>query len=291
MFGGIEAGGTKFVCGAGTGPEDLETSSFATTTPKETVALAVEFFRQRRERVRAIGIGSFGPVDLNCESPTYGFITSTPKAGWANCDLLGVIRRELKVPVAFDTDVNTALIGEARWGAARGLSDAVYLTIGTGVGGGAMVQGRVVHGLVHPEIGHLRIPHDLIRDPFPGSCPYHGDCLEGLASGPALQARWGVPGNTLPESHEAWSLEAHYIALGVANLMLTLSTQRFLLGGGVMQNPHLFPIVRREFGRILNGYVRHESILENLDRFIVPPQLQNRAGVLGALALGEAAFA
>ena len=291
MFGGIEAGGTKFVCGVGTGPDDLEISSFPTTTPEETVAKALEFFSRSARRVQAIGIGSFGPVDLNRDSPAYGFITSTPKRGWANYDLRGAVERGSSVPVAFDTDVNAAVLGEARWGAARGLSDAVYLTIGTGIGGGVLAHGRVIHGLVHPEIGHLRIPHDLTRDPFRGSCPYHGDCLEGLAAGPALQARWGVTGDKLPESHEAWGLQARYIALGLANLMVTLSPQRFLLGGGVMQTPHLFPVIRREFAQILNGYVRHDSVLDGLDSFIAPPQLQNRAGVLGTLVLAEGALA
>lgn len=285
MFGGIEAGGTKFVCGIGTGPEDLQTESFPTSSPEITLKSVFAFFRNAAARVQAIGIGSFGPVDLHESSPSYGYVTTTPKPGWANYDFAGAVRAALKVPVAFETDVNVALLGEARWGAAQGLSDAVYMTIGTGIGGGALVHGRLVHGLVHPEMGHLRIPHDLKRDPFPGACPYHGDCLEGLASGPAMQARWGVPAGTLPPDHPGWELEAHYLALGLVNLMVTLSSQRFLLGGGVMQQPHLFETIRKEFMRLLNDYIRHSEIAHHVDRLIQPPALGNQAGVLGALAL------
>lgn len=284
MLGGIEAGGTKFVCGVGSGPEDLEIAQFPTTSPQETLDKVIGFFRQHS--VPALGIASFGPVDLDISSPSYGRITSTPKAGWSNCDLLGEIKSAMRVPVAFDTDVNGAVLGEARWGAARGLQDAVYITIGTGIGGGALVGGRVIHGLVHPEMGHLRIPHD-IRDSFAGNCPYHGDCFEGLAAGPAMQARWGKAARELPVDHPAWPLEARYIALGLANLTFALSPRRFLLGGGVMQQPHLFGLIREEFARLLNGYVRHRDILDGLDEYIQPPQLASQAGVLGALVLAE----
>lgn len=286
MFGGIEAGGTKFVCGVGSGPDDLETAQFPTTSPAETLDKVIGFFKQHT--VSAVGIASFGPVDLDVSSPNFGHVTSTPKTGWANCDLLGHVKSALRVPAGFDTDVNAAVLGEARWGAARGLKDAVYITIGTGVGGGALVGGRVAHGLVHPEMGHLRIPHD-IRDSFAGNCPYHGDCFEGLASGPAIQARWGKPARELPPDHPAWPLEAHYIALGLVNLAVSLSPRRFLLGGGVMQQPHLFALVREDFARLLNGYVQHRDILEGLDEYIQPPQLGNQAGVLGALVLAEKA--
>ena len=290
MLGGIEAGGTKFVCAVGSGPEDVNTAIFPTTTPDETISKVIEFFRSAGgSSLRSIGIGSFGPVDLHLSSSTYGHITSTPKAGWGNFDLAGSVRDSLGVPVNFDTDVNAAILGEARWGAARGLSDAIYLTIGTGIGGGAMVRGRVVHGLVHPEVGHLRIPHDLGRDPFLGSCPYHGDCLEGLACGPAIEARWGVPAKQLPDSHPAWELEAHYIALGVLNCALVLSPLRILLGGGVMGRPHLFTMIRKEFKQLINGYVRSRSVNEEVESYIVPPQLGSRAGVLGALVLADQA--
>jgi fructokinase len=288
MLGGIEAGGTKFVCGIGTGPEDLRTEQFPTSTPDVTLPLVIEFFKQQGgDNLDAMGIGSFGPVDLDLTSPTYGHITTTPKQGWANFDLAGTLARELNVPVGFDTDVNAALLGEARWGAAEGLSDAIYMTIGTGVGGGAMVHGQVVHGLVHPEMGHLRIPHDLVADPFPGICPYHGDCLEGLACGPAMQKRWDAPAATLPEDHPAWELEAHYLALALMNLTVTLSPQRILMGGGVMQQPHLFELLRAEFARLLNGYVQHPEILDRLDEFIQPPGLGSQAGILGCLVLAE----
>ncbi|MBV9762465.1 MAG: ROK family protein [Acidobacteriaceae bacterium] len=283
MLGGIEAGGTKFVCGVGSGPSDLETAQFPTTSPGETIDKVIGFFR--RYSVSALGIASFGPVDLDPSSPSYGHITSTPKPEWGGFDLLGEVKRALRVPARLDTDVNGAILGEARWGAARGLQDAVYITIGTGIGGGALVGGRVVHGLVHPEMGHLRFPHD-VRDSFPGICPYHGDCFEGLASGPALEQRWGKPARELPADHPAWPLEARYIALGLANLAFALSPRRFLLGGGVMQQPHLFAMIREEFARILAGYVRHRDILDGLDEYIQRPQL-DYPGVLGALVLAE----
>ncbi|HEX4748596.1 MAG TPA: ROK family protein [Bryobacteraceae bacterium] len=292
MLAGIEAGGTKFVCGVGSGPNDLKTASFPTSAPEVTLANVIQFFRETAaDRIEAVGIGSFGPVDLDRQSRTFGYITSTPKAGWRDFDLAGTVREALRVPVEFDTDVNAAVLGEARWGAARGLSDAIYLTIGTGIGGGAIVHGQVVHGMVHPEMGHLRIPHDLKRDPFPGICPYHKDCLEGLACGPAMQARWGAPAGTLPPDHPAWLLEAHYLALGLVNLTVTLSTERILLGGGVMQQPQLFDLVRNEFAMLLNGYVQHPNVLTGLEDFIGPPQLGNQAGILGSLVLAERARA
>jgi fructokinase len=288
MLGAIEAGGTKFVCGIGTGPDDLKIVQFPTSAPELTVQQAVTFFREEAgRRLEAIGIGSFGPIDLHRSSPTYGHITSTPKPGWANYDLVGSLTKELDVPIWFDTDVNAALLGENKWGAAQGLTDAIYLTIGTGVGGGAMVFGHLLHGLVHPEIGHLRLPHDLSRDPFPGICPYHGDCLEGLACGPAMQARWGAPAGTLASDHEAWALEAHYLALALVNLTVTLSPQRILLGGGVMQQAHLFDLIRRDFKSIMNNYLENAELNDHLDRFIQPPGLAGRSGVLGALVLAS----
>jgi fructokinase len=290
VFGGIEAGGTKFVCGIGTGPDDLEIAQFPTTSPHATVREVAAFFKERGGGgLQAVGIGSFGPVNLDPASPHFGHITSTPKAGWQNYDLAGDIRKTLDVPVGFETDVNAAALGEARWGASRGLPDFIYMTVGTGIGGGAMVNGRILHGLVHAEMGHLRIPHDLARDKYPGACPYHGDCLEGLACGPAMHARWGMRANDLPPSHPAWALEAHYLALGLMNLAVTLSPRRMLLGGGVMQQPHLFDLIRMEFAQLMNGYVRHPEILNNLSSYIMPPQLGSRAGVLGAVILAEQA--
>ncbi len=286
IYGAIEAGGTKFVCGVGSSPGDFQCVSFPTTEPQDTVERIAEFFRGKPP-VKAVGIGSFGPVDLDPRSPTYGFITSTPKAGWKQFDLAGAVGRALGVPVAFETDVNAAAIGEARWGDAQGLTDFVYLTIGTGIGGGAMTGGRIVHGLVHPEMGHIRLPHDFARDPFAGGCPFHGDCLEGLASGPAIEARWGKPARELPEDHPAWELEAHYLALGMVTLVCTLSPQRIIVGGGVMRQRQLFPMVRRELAGLLNRYIQARAVLEEMDCYVVPPGLGERAGVLGALALAE----
>lgn len=285
LFGGIEAGGTKFVCGIGNGPEDLETTRFPTTSPDATIQTAVDFFRERR--VHAVGIASFGPIDLNRASPTYGYITSTPKLEWRNFDIAGVVRRALNVLVAIDTDVNAAALAETRWGAAQGLSDSLYLTVGTGIGGGAIVHGSVLHGMLHPEMGHIRIPHDLARDPYPGCCPYHGDCLEGLASGPAMAARWGAKAQELPPDHAAWELEAHYLALALATWVCTLSPKRVLLGGGVMQQTRLFDLIRTELARLLNGYIRASEILDRIEYFIGPPKLGSQAGVLGALVLAE----
>ena len=289
MFGGIEAGGTKFICGFGTSPDDLKSASFPTSSPDVTLQQVARFFREANVTFDALGIGSFGPIDLHRDSPTYGRITSTPKAGWQNFDLVAAVKSELNVPVAFDTDVNAALLGEARWGAARDLSDAIYLTIGTGIGGGAMLGGQVAHGLVHPEMGHLRIPHDSVRDPFPGACPFHGDCLEGLAAGPAIQSRWGALATTLPPDHPAWALEAQYLAYALNNLAVTLSPQRILLGGGVMQQSHLFTMIRKQFALLLNGYVQNSELIDHLDRFIQPPQLGGRAGILGTLVVAESA--
>jgi fructokinase len=291
VYGGIEAGGTKFVCAVGTGPDDLRAlSEFHTTKPDETLGRAIAWFEEQhaREPLTSLGIASFGPVDLDPESPSYGSITSTPKSGWAGTDVRGRIGSALRIPVGFDTDVNGAALGEHRWGAAQDVSTFVYLTIGTGIGGGGLIRGMPIHGLVHPEMGHLRIPHDLRRDPFAGTCPFHGDCLEGLAAGPALEARWGQPGETLPTDHPAWALEADYLALGVTNLILALSPQRVILGGGVMRQRHLFPLIRKRVQDLLAGYLQTPAVLENIDRYIAPPALGDQAGVLGAIALAGA---
>jgi len=290
MFGAIEAGGTKFVCGVGTGPHDLKTIQLPTTTPEETVAKAIQYFREAGgSALESVGVGSFGPLDLRRESPMWGFITSTPKVQWQNYDFAGVLYKALRVPVGFDTDVNAAALGEARWGAAKGLANFLYLTVGTGIGGGAVANGSVLHGMLHPEMGHIRLPHDLVRDPYPGGCPFHHDCLEGLASGPAIRERWGKPAHELPADHPAWTLEADYIALALATWVCTLSPQRIVIGGGVMQQPQLFPMVRRRLSSVLNGYVRTKEILTGLDAFVVPPALGGQAGVLGALILAEQA--
>ncbi len=238
LYGGVEAGGTKFICAVGTGPGDVrESTRIDTTTPEMTLREMLAFFRAASARagtLDAVGIGSFGPVDLHAGSPTFGYITSTPKAGWANVDLRGAVREAFGVPVAFDTDVNAAALAEWRWGAAQHLDTFIYLTIGTGIGGGGLVNGRLMHGLVHPEMGHVRLPHDLTVDPFAGVCPFHGDCLEGLASGPAMNARWLQPAESLPNDHPAWALEARYLAFALVNFICTLSPQRIVIGGGVM---------------------------------------------------------
>jgi fructokinase len=290
LYGGVEAGGTKFRCAIGSSPDELKAEvSFATTTPQETIDRAIAFFQQyqRRETLSAVGIGSFGPVDLNPSSPMFGYITNTPKPGWANTEFSGRISRALGVPVGFDTDVNAAALGEATWGAAKGLETFIYMTIGTGIGGGGMVNSQLLHGLQHPEMGHLRLPHDFEQDPYPGACPFHGDCLEGLAAGPALFGRWGHRGEELPPDHPAWRLEAHYLALGLANLICTLSPQRIILGGGIMQQAALLQMVQRNVQQLLNKYVQVPAILEQIDHYIVPAALGNRAGVLGAIALAK----
>ncbi|HUX76049.1 MAG TPA: ROK family protein [Anaerolineae bacterium] len=292
LWGGIEAGGTKFVCAVGSGPDDLRAEvRFPTTTPEASVGRAIEFFQQQHEKepLAAVGIASFGPVDPNPDSPTFGYITTTPKPGWAHTDFAGTIRRALGVPVGFDTDVNVAALGEGRWGVAQGLDTFVYLTIGTGIGGGGLVNGKLIHGLVHPEMGHIRIPHDRERDPYAGACPYHGDCLEGLATGPALEARWGQRGETLPADHPAWELEAGYLALGLVSIICILSPERIIMGGGVMEQRQLFPLVRGRVRELLNGYLQVPAILDQIDEYIVPPGLGNRAGVLGAIALAQQA--
>jgi fructokinase len=283
-FGGIEAGGSKFRCAAGSGPEEAEFAEFPTSKPAETMARVAEFF-QTREPAEAMGIASFGPIDPNPDSPTFGYITSTPKLEWKNFNFVGAVRHGLglrpEIPIAFDTDVNAAALAESRWGAARGLRSFLYVTVGTGLGGGAFIDGRLLHGRQHPEMGHIRVPHDRKRDPFVGHCPYHGDCLEGLAAGPAIEARWGKPAHLLPDGHPSWDLEAEYLALGIVSWTCTLSPERIVLGGGVMQRRELFPKIRSRVAELLNGYLAPPDI--------VPPELGIQAGVFGALALASAA--
>lgn len=285
MYGGIEAGGTKFVCAVGTGPDDVRAiARFPTRSPAETLAEAVAFFRTQPELPAAVGIGSFGPVDPRPGSPTYGYITGTPKAGWANTDVAGTVTRGLGVPVVFDTDVNAAALAEHRWGDAQDVNTILYLTVGTGIGGGALVHGRRLHGLMHPEMGHVLLPR-AAGDTFEGICPYHGNCLEGLASGPALESRWNRPASELEEDHPAWQMEAHYLGLAIVGFVLTLSPERVVLGGGVMHQRQLFPRIREVVQSRLKGYIRRAEITRDIARYIVPPALGDRAGVLGSLAL------
>ena len=278
IYGGMECGGTKFVCA--TGAESgklLARTEFPATTPAETIARALEFFQAQPHPLQSIGIGSFGPVDLDPTSPKFGYITSTPKNGWRDTDLLGAVRRATGLPVAFDTDVNAAALGEARWGAAQGLDTFLYLTIGTGVGGGGMANGRLLHGLVHPEMGHIRVPHDLAADPYPGGCPFHGDCLEGMACGKALETRCGKHAEELSADDPVWEEEARLLAHGLVNWICTLSPQLIIMGGGVMKQTSLFTLLRRQVAALINDYVPMPDI--------VPPALGDNAGVLGAVAL------
>ncbi|MBW5448295.1 ROK family protein [Cohnella sp. CFH 77786] len=283
-IGAIEAGGTKFVCGIGNQAGEIEDRiSFATGQPGETLEQVIAYFKDKG--VEAIGIGSFGPIDIDRKSPTYGFVTTTPKPGWSGYDFLGTLRRAIDVPFGWDTDVNSAAFGEAVWGAARGLDSCVYFTVGTGIGVGVYAEGKLVHGLVHPEGGHILMRRHP-EDDFEGICPYHGDCLEGMSAGPAIEKRWGVPGSRLSESHPAWRLEAYYIGQAVAGTILLLSPKRIILGGGVMKQAHLLPLIREEVKRFLNGYVSANEVMAGIDSYIVPPGLGDNAGLSGALALG-----
>jgi len=294
VFAGIEAGGTKWVCMIANQPEDIRaTTRFQTGEPEETIGSAIEFIKNNvtnSEDLLGIGIGSFGPLDLNRESKSYGYLTTTPKPGWAHTDLISRFKMEFNLPIGFDTDVNAAALGEHRWGAGQGLSDFIYLTVGTGIGGAAIANQASIHGIIHPEMGHMLVPHDWDRDPFPGVCPFHGDCLEGLATGPAVQARWGQPAEQFPSDHPAWQLEAHYLGLGIANLITTLSPQRVILGGGVMQQTQLYPLIREEVRILLGDYISAAEITQVNEEYIVPPMLGSQAGVLGAIALAQQAI-
>lgn len=290
-YGGVEAGGTKFVCIVASGPDDvLAEERFPTTDPVETIKRTTDFFTPfvRSSQLEAVGIAAFGPVDLDLQSSTYGFITTTPKPGWAQADLLGSVKRSLGVPCAFDTDVNGAALGEYYWiPENRELDPLLYITVGTGIGVGGIVNGKALHGLIHPEAGHMFIPHDLSEDPFPGVCPYHGDCMEGLASGPSMAKRWGQAAETLPDDHPGWALEAKYIGYMISNLILNFSPKRIVLGGGVPQHTGLLEIVRSNVKRQLNAYIQSSQILDHMDGYIVPPALGSRAGVMGAIAMAK----
>ena len=290
-YGGIEAGGTKWVCGIGDGGQAITTETIPTTTPQETIARAAQFFRTSSVSIDGVGVGSFGPIDLRHGSPTWGHITTTPKPGWAHTDLVGRLSKALELPVAFDTDVNAAALAEWLWGSAAGLDTFCYITVGTGIGCGGVVNGRLLHGLLHPEVGHVRIPHDRARDPFTGSCPYHGDCFEGLASGEAIRERWGRPGEELSLETAVWELESGYVALGLVNVICTLSPQRVVLGGGVIKQPGLMALIRRRVLELLAGYVNAPELTDRdaVDHYIVTPGLGDRAGVLGAIELARRA--
>lgn len=289
LLGALETGGTKMVCALGNEKGEIfERESFPTREPEPTVSDIISYFAGRG--IEALGVSSFGPLDLNEDSSTYGSITTTPKPGWQNVPLRARLMDALGVPVGIDTDVNGAALGEALLGAGKGLKSLVYYTIGTGVGGGAYDHGRLLHGLVHPEMGHMLLrPH--ADDPAPhGFCPYHDGCLEGMACGKAIEQRWGVPARELPPEHIAWQIEAEYLAQMCVNTIVMLSPQRIVLGGGVMHQEHLFPMVRKRTLELLGGYVAHPAILEHIDSYIVPPALGNNSGAVGSLLLAVRAL-
>lgn len=283
-LGALEAGGTKMVCAIGDENGNVfERMSFPTRMPEETMPDIINYFRERP--VEALGISSFGPLNLNKQDPNFGDITTTPKPGWQNYPLLRTLAEALNVPVGIDTDVNGAALAEARLGVGRGLDSLVYYTIGTGVGGGAVVEGRLLHGLVHPEMGHMLL-RPCKDDPAPhGFCPYHDGCLEGMATGVAIEKRWGVPAAQLPPEHIAWDIEAKYLAQMCANTIVILSPKKIVLGGGVMHQVHLFPKIRRRTQELLNGYVANDTILHDIDNYIVAPGLGDNAGAAGSLLL------
>lgn len=287
----LEAGGTKMVAAFATGPGEILTRErIPTTTPAETIGRLVEFFGKgavRYGQPEALVVGTFGPADLDPESPTYGYITATPKDGWAQTDLLGPLKDALGgVPAVFETDVSAALFGEATWGAAKGLKHAAYFTVGTGIGGGLLINGELIHGAGHPEMGHMRVNRHR-DDDYGGKCPFHQDCLEGLASGPALGERWQRPAEELSPQHEAWEIEAFYLAQACANVLMISPPERIILGGGVMHQAHLFPLVRAQLHGLLNGYVAQDELSGDLSSFVVPPALGDDAGLLGCVALGH----
>jgi fructokinase len=281
-IGCIEAGGTKFVCAIIDEKRlILEKITIPTSTPEETFKEMFDFFD--RFELDAMGIASFGPIDLNRESKTYGFFTTTPKPGWAFTSFASVFKERYKVPVGFDTDVNAAALAELKYGAGVGSDHLVYFTIGTGIGGGVIVNNQMVHGMMHPEFGHILVKKHP-RDDFKGVCPYHGDCLEGMASGVSMEQRWGIKGHLLSADHEAWDIEAYYIAQACVNAVMSVSPQKIVLGGGVMNQEHLFDLIREHVKEMLNGYIQ-SPLIEDLSNYIVPPGLGEQAGIMGAYAL------
>lgn len=303
LFGAIEAGGTKFVCGVSADPSQglLAREQFSTGDDPERLLAQVCAWLADQERrhhpLAALGVASFGPLELDVRSPHYGRITTTPKPGWAQCDLLAPLRRAFPGrPIGFDTDVNGAALGEGRYGAARGLEDFVYITVGTGIGGGGMARGALLHGLVHPEMGHIAMPR-LDGDTFEGTCPFHGRCWEGLCSGPALAQRTGVAAEQLAPDHPEWDRLARYMGYALATLTCVLSPRRIVLGGsvrkaGALGEAEFFRRVRAELANALGGYIASPHLRAPLlDEFLVPPKLGDNAGIVGALALAQDAYA
>lgn len=294
LYGAIEAGGTKFICAIGTGPNDIRNRiKIPTRSAEETLDAVAKYFANivaDHGRLDAIGVGCFGPVDIDRSSKTFGTILSTPKPGWSGVDIVREIMTRTDAPVVIDTDVNCALMGEAAYGAGRGLRDIVYVTVGTGIGGGIMSGGRILYGTSHPEIGHMLMPKQPDDASFAGVCPYHKDaCIEGLASGPAIRRRWGAYSYDLPIDHEAWDLQARYVAALCHNIMFMLAPERIILGGGVMAQRHLFSIIRQRLHQYVQGYgaIAHSCV--DLEKVIVPPKLDGDAGILGAFQIAAAA--
>lgn len=283
LFGALEAGGTKMVCAIGDENGNiLERVSIPTGTPADTMPPMIDFFRNKG--ISALGIGCFGPVDLDRKSPTYGYITSTPKLAWQNYPIVAEFEKALGVPVGFDTDVNAAALGEATWGCTRDVENSIYVTIGTGVGVGVIAGGKPYHGMIHPEGGHILLNRHP-DDPMVGSaCPFHENCMEGLAAGPSLEKRWGVKGAELSARAEVWEMEAYYIGQAVTNYIMMLSPQRIILGGGVMHQPCLLPLVRREVAKQVNGYIRGKG-MDDLETYIVGVSLNDNQGAMGAVKL------
>lgn len=282
LFGALETGGTKMVCAIGNEKgEILEQISIPTKIPELTIPELLSFYHDKK--IAALGIGCFGPIDLNRNSVTYGHITTTPKTAWQYYDIVGAFENELGVPIGFDTDVNASVLGEYTWGAGRGLDSCIYITIGTGIGVGVIADGRLLHGMLHPEGGHILL-RKLPEDKYEGFCPFHENCFEGLAAGPAIERRWGRKAIELDEHHKAWEMEAEYIAQALVNYTCILSPQRIILGGGVMHQTQLLPMIRDRFTKLLNGYLKTKE-LEDIDTFIVAQSLEDKQGILGALKL------
>lgn len=284
MLGAIEAGGTKFVCAVGDEKGNItERIQIPTTIPQETLSKVIEFFE--KYHIKAIGIGSFGPIDVNRESPTYGFITSTPKKGWRDYPFVKAMKEAFDVPIGFTTDVNAAALGEAVLGAAKGLDSCLYITVGTGIGAGAIVQGHLLEGLSHPEMGHILLRRNPADD-YQGNCPYHHDCLEGLAAGPAIEERWGEKGIKLVNRPEVWDLEGYYLAQALMQYILILSPKKIILGGGVMNQKQIFSSIYKYLKVLMKDYVS----LPDLSEYIIGPGLGDRAGITGALILASRAI-
>ena len=285
--GALEAGGTKMVCAIGDEKGNIEERvSIPTKTPEETIPLLIDFFKQRN--IDALGIGCFGPLELNPKAEKYGYITTTTKLAWRNFDFLGSMKNALQCPVGFDTDVNGSVLGEVTFGQAKGKSCALYLTIGTGIGAGIYIEGKLLHGMLHPEAGHVLITRKE-TDIYEGKCPYHKNCLEGLASGPAIEGRYGKKATDLAEEEDVWDLEADYIAQALTGYILTLSPEIIILGGGVMHQMQLFPLIRKKVTEYLGGYVNTEE-LSDMEHYIVPASLHDDQGIMGCLELGRRAL-